>query len=301
MTANLVASVQARLLNHARSSRIDPNLVLTRYATERLLYRMCRADFGERFILKGALLLLVWFGEVLRPTRDADLLGFGNLEGDALRKLFRTLCELDVEPDGLTFDPLSIEVVRIRNEDAYGGQRVTLLAHLGTARIKVQVDIGIGDAVVPEADWIDYPSLLNMPRPRMRAYRPETAIAEKLHAMVELGTRNSRMRDYFDIHALSEREAFRGEVLQQAIEATFSRRRTPVPTTLPVGLTQAFATSEGKASQWRGFQQRLLREDPMTDLPTVVARLADFAGPALIAAGLGQPFSKQWPPGGSWT
>lgn len=96
----------------------------------------------------------------------------------------------------------------IRIGDAYGGQRVELVARLGRARLRVQVDVGIGDSVVPEPEWIEYPSLLDLPRPRLRGYRPETSIAEKIHAMVELDSKNSRMRDFFDLHALASREAF---------------------------------------------------------------------------------------------
>jgi hypothetical protein len=170
----LAQSVQTRLVRHARALGVDPNLVLARYATERFLYRLSRSRYTDRFILKGALLILAWLGETIRPTRDADLLGFGDLSEEALTAIFREIASMQVEEDGLTFDPSSIQVVAIRPEDEYGGQRVTLLGHLGPARLRVQVDVGIGDAVVPEPEWLDYPSLLDLPRPRLRVYRQET-------------------------------------------------------------------------------------------------------------------------------
>ncbi|MEW6047798.1 MAG: nucleotidyl transferase AbiEii/AbiGii toxin family protein [Bacillota bacterium] len=177
-TGGLAQSVHTRLIRHAHPLGVDPNLILIRFATERLLYRLSRSPYAERFVLKGALLLLMWLGETIRPTRDADLLGFGNLSDEALAAIFAEICATNVEPDGMTFDASTIRVAAIRPEDAYGGRRVTLLARLGSARIRVQVDVGIGDAAVPAPEWCDYPSLLDLPRPRLRAYRPETVIAD---------------------------------------------------------------------------------------------------------------------------
>ena len=144
----------------------------------------------------------MWLGETLRPTRDADLLGFGEMSDDALREIFREVCGVEVEPDAMAFLPDTVEVQAIREEDAYGGRRVALQARLGPARLRIQVDIGIGNAVTPSPQWLEYPSLLDLPRPRLRAYPRETVVAEKLHAMVLLGMRNSRMKDYFDVRAL---------------------------------------------------------------------------------------------------
>ena len=146
----LPVSIQTRLVSHAKDIGVDPNLVLTRYATERILYRLSRSAYADRFVLKGALLMLVWLGETIRPTRDADLLGFGDLSEESLTSIFRDLCVADVEPDGLRYLAKSIRVVPIRVEDAYGGLRVTIEARLGNARLLVQVDVGVGDAVVPE-------------------------------------------------------------------------------------------------------------------------------------------------------
>jgi hypothetical protein len=293
--------VQVRLVAHAKKLGIDPNVVLTRYACERLLYRLSRSPHADRFVLKGALLLLVWLGEAIRPTRDADLLGFGHIDAESLRNLFREVSALPVEPDGLQFDLASLRVGPIRVEDAYGGQRVELTAHLGKARLRVQVDVGIGDAIVPEPEWIEYPGLLNLPRPRLRAYRPATAIAEKLHAMVVLGAANSRMRDFFDVHMLASARPFDGAELAAAIKATFARRRTDVPHDLPLALTPEFAAIPGKTSQWSGFTRRLVRGTPPPELEAVIESVAAFAGPVLLAVARGESFSRAWPPGGPWT
>lgn len=253
---SLAQSVQARLVRHAQRIGVDPNLVLTRYGVERFLYRLSRSPHAERFVLKGALLLLAWLGETLRPTRDADLLGFGELSDAALLRTFREICAVAVEPDGVTFLPETVDVQAIRQDDAYGGRRVALQGRLGPARLAVQVDIGIGDAVTPGPQWLDFPSLLDLPRPRLRTYPRETVVAEKLHAMVVLGLRNSRMKDYFDIHALLHEGALDPEMLARAIAATFERRRTRLPDELPSGLTDAFTADAGHRTQWQAFLSR---------------------------------------------
>ena len=249
----LARSVQVRLVRHAKEIGVDPNLVVTRYGVERFLYRLSRSRHAERFVLKGALLILAWLGETLRPTRDADLLGFGELADDELLGIFREVCGVEVEPDAATFDAGSVEVVPIREGDAYGGRRITLRGRIGTARVSVQVDIGIGDAVTPAPEWLEYPSLLGFPCPRLRAYPRETVLAEKLHAMVVLGMRNSRMKDYFDVHALLREGEYDGALLARAIAATFERRRTTLPEGIPAGLSEAFSGDAGHQAQWRAF------------------------------------------------
>ncbi|GIW43789.1 MAG: hypothetical protein KatS3mg077_1071 [Candidatus Binatia bacterium] len=296
----LPMSVQARLVRHARRAGLDPNVVLTRYGLERFLYRLSRSPHADRFVLKGALLMLVWLGETIRPTRDADLLGFGDLSEQTLAAVFAEVCGVSVEPDGLEFLPSSVRVAPIREDDVYGGMRVTLQGRLGTARVHVQVDVGIGDAVYPEPEWLEYPGLLDLPRPRLRAYRPETTIAEKLHAMVVLGEANSRLRDFFDILALARCYRFDGDVLAQAVRATFERRRTPVPSSLPVALTPRFAAIPGKQTQWAAF----LRKNGLWSVPRrlaeAIAQIAAFMEPVMAAARDGRPLDLVWPPGGPW-
>lgn len=251
--SGLARSVQTRLVRHAQTIGVDPNLVLTRYAVERFLYRLSRSPYVERFVLKGALLMLVWLGETLRPTRDADLLGFGELSEETLVSMFAEVCDIDVEHDAVSFLAGTVHVEPIRIEDAYGGQRVMLDARLGKARLRLQVDVGIGDATVPAPTWLDYPSLLDLPRPHLLAYAPETLVAEKLHAIVLLGSRNSRLKDYFDLHALIREGLPDPKKLAASIAATFERRKTVVPNDVPFGLGDEFAGDPIKHAQWKAF------------------------------------------------
>lgn len=278
----LAQSVQVRLVRHAKDIGVDPQLVLTRYAIERFLYRLSRSAYAEQFVLKGALLMLVWLGETLRPTRDADLLGFGDLNDDALGEVFRQVCTIDVEPDGLSFLADTVKVEPIREEDAYGGRRVVVQARLGPARLNVQVDVGLGDAVTPPPQWLEYPSLLDLPRARLRAYPRETVVAEKLHAMVLLGLRNSRVKDYFDVHALLREGALDAELLARAVAATFDRRRTDLPAGTPEGLSDAFASDPANQAMWRGFLAKNRIEGPALDV--VVAAIREGLTPALERA-----------------
>lgn len=269
--AGLAQSVQVRLVRHAKDLGVDPNLVLTRYAVERFLYRLSRSAHSEKFVLKGALLLLAWLGEAVRPTRDADLLGFGELSDEALARIFREVCGVEVEPDAVAFDAASVAVSAIREEDAYGGRRVVAQARLGAARLKVQVDVGIGDAVTPAPQWIEYPGLLDLPRPRLLAYPRETVLAEKLHAMVLFGLRNSRMKDYFDVYALLREGRLEAAGLGSAIAATFERRRTALPDRTPAGLSEAFAGDAAKRVQWKAFLEKNRLQAP--SLEEVVAEI----------------------------
>ncbi len=205
---NVAASVQARLLQLSRNSRMSLQDLLERYCTERLLYRLSRSPHHSRFILKGAMLLIVWGeGSSERVTRDADLLGFGDNSPSVAADTFREIGSIAVD-DGVQFEVESIEAEPIRADQAYVGVRVTLRARVGNARIPVQADIGFGDAFTLEPEEIEFPTLLDMPKPVLRAYTKETALAEKFEAMVSLGERNTRMKDYFDVWLLSQRFRF---------------------------------------------------------------------------------------------
>ena len=278
----LARSVQVRLAAHAKAIGVDPNLVLTRYGVERFLFRLSRSPHAERFVLKGALLLMAWLGETLRPTRDADLLGFGDLSDDELVGILRDVCAVEVEPDAMSFLLDSVQVEPIRVEDAYGGRRATIEARVGKASLRVQVDIGIGDAVTPAPEWMDYPGLLDLPRARLRVYSRGSVVAEKLHAMVLLGVRNSRMKDYFDLRALAREGALEPDRLAEAIAATFARRKTAVPDGVPIGLSEEFASDAASQAQWKAFLTRNQLDGPPFD--TVVREVREFASEPLRRA-----------------
>jgi hypothetical protein len=293
------ASVRNRLLRLAKERGEDFQLVLTRYANERLLYRLTKSPHGSRFVLKGAALFTLWTGKPHRATRDVDLLGFGDPGEEHLRGVFAEVFALDVEDDGVRFDLGSLDVGLIREDQEYGGVRVVIIARVTSAQVGLQVDVGFGDAITPEALVVEFPPLLDFPAPRMRAYPRETVVAEKLEAIVKLGIANSRMKDFYDLVVLPRIFEFEGELLVRAIRATFDRRATPLPAGLPMALTPTFADDATKNTQWTGFVRKSGVRDSGS-LRDAVEAIAAFAEAPLAAAVAGAPFPSRWPAGGPW-
>ena len=261
---NIGASVRQRLLNLAHARGQPMELLLTRYALERLLHRLSLSPHRERFVLKGAMLLVTWFDEPHRATRDVDLLGYGDAAAAALLDTFREIMAVQVD-DGVSFDLKSLQIEAIREEVEYGGSRLRTTAALAGARIPITVDIGFGDAVEPGVEDVDLPVLLDMPSPHLRAYPPETVIAEKFHAMVVLGRANSRMKDYYDVWMLTSAFKLEPERLRRAIVATFARRATDIPASVPDGLSDAFSADASKQRQWDAFAKLLAGHVPQLD------------------------------------
>lgn len=293
------ASVRARLLRLARERGEDFQLVLTRYANERLLYRLASSKHESRFVLKGAVLFTLWTGEPHRATRDVDLLGFGEPSEDHIRSVFADVLAVEVEDDGVRFDASTLDVGPIREEQEYGGVRVVMVAQVTSAQVRLQIDVGFGDAITPEAVTAGFPALLEFPAPKLRAYPQETVVAEKLEAMVKLGQANSRMKDFYDLVVLARSFAFEGELLVRAITATFARRGTPLPSGLPVALTSEFTDDRMKNTQWSAFLRKSAAPSP-GDLREFAATIARFVEEPLAAAAADEPFAKYWPSGGPW-
>ena len=282
MKANLAASIRQRLLNRARQEQVTFDAVLNRFGRERLLYRIGISEYRDQFLLKGAMLFALWYDMPHRPTRDIDLLGFGPGELFVLERVFREITQQPVD-DGLRFSE-TVQSEEIRKEANYAGARVTLVATLEKARIPLQVDVGFGDLVTPVAEQIDYPVLLeDLNSPSLGAYPVYTVVAEKLQAIVSLGMVNSRLKDYFDLQVLLEREELDELVLAEAVRLTFAVRSTPLPQQMPLGLSGEFAEDQDKQGQWRAFLQRNELDD--VPLPQVVAQLREWLMPVLLRAG----------------
>jgi hypothetical protein len=289
---NLAASVRQRLYNAAKANGEDFNLLLVRYANERWLYRLSISSYQDRFYLKGASRLNLWFDKPHRPTRDIDLLGFGSREIADLKTIIVEICNIDFE-DGMEFRTDGVTVEKIREATAYGGLRAKFLAFLGTARISVQVDIGFGDAVTPKAETITVPALLEFPEPKLLGYPKETVVAEKFEAMVKLGIANSRMKDFWDLNLLIGSFEFEGSILQEALIATFESRQTPFPIEPPFALTEEFARDKSKQTQWSSF----LRTTGLIDsaeLKEITDFLAVFFLPLIMAGKDEKKFNGVW-------
>ena len=295
---NLPASIRQRLLNKAHGTNRPYNELLQYYAIERFLYRLSQSPYADKFILKGALMFLAWGASIYRPTRDIDLLGFTTNELDAVWGIIQEVCEQKVEPDGLIFDTQTVQSERIREDADYEGVRVNLSGYLGKAKIPLQIDIGFADVVFPAPIVLEYPTLLRMPAPHLRGYPAESVVAEKLQALVFLGSVNSRMKDFYDLWILAEQFEFDGRKLQGAIIHTFRQRNTALPVETPTGLSDIFSVEN--QPQWQAFLHRTNIETSPESFIDVIQILTPFLVTPLRASALGTTFEGEWKSGGPW-
>ena len=294
------ASVRARLMNRSRETGEDFQFLLQRYAAERFLYRLGESQHRERYVLKGAMLLVLWGETVYRPTRDLDFTGYGSPLTDDVRSTIRDICETPTADDGVVFDSGDIGVESFREHQEYDGFRVLFWARISGARIRMRIDVGFGNAIQPQPTDADYPTLLDAPNPRIRVYPREAVVAEKLHAMVVLGERNSRYKDFYDLHALAQCSSFKGESLGRAVGATFDQRRTVISRDVPVALTPRFYEDAERAEQWRTYLERNELPGAPLDFGIVGEALLSFLREPWDAMARSSGFTRTWPAGGPW-
>ncbi|AGY59527.1 nucleotidyl transferase AbiEii/AbiGii toxin family protein [Gloeobacter kilaueensis] len=298
---NMAASVRMRLLALAKERKEDFNLVLERYGLERVLFRLSNSSHVDRFVLKGGLLVSLWAKDTYRPTRDADMLAYGDASPEVLVGIFQELCKMDLEPDGLVFDSATITTELIKEDQEYGGVRLLIEAKLEQAKLHIQFDIGVGDAVSPAPQVAEYPSLLQgLTSPKLKMYPPETVVAEKFETIVRRGLDNSRMKDYYDLWFLQQIFNFDGENLAKALATTFNRRRRAFDCELPEGLSDQFCRDERKLKQWDAFLKRNPMQLPRTPLAQVVAQITNFIAPVYQACAEEKVFRGRWECSGSW-
>lgn len=294
------AQVHAALMKVAREQQADFNAILVQYAIERLLHRLSLTKEVHNFILKGAMLFRVWEGNLHRPTRDVDFLGYGEPSPESIAEVIRAVITSEGEPDGLRFESESVKAQEIREGEGYGGVSLSLRAFLAHIPVTVRIDVGFGDAVTPDAETRAFPTLIGHTAPRIRVYSHETLVAEKVEALCRFGIANSRMKDYYDLLSVSRRFETDGPLLANAISATFERRKTEIPREVPVGLSSEFSLDQEKQQQWQGFLHRLELSDAPMELPSVVEQVSRFVLPVLVAAGKGEQFPQGWKPHTGW-
>lgn len=297
---NSAASVRQRRLTRARDEGEDFNHVLTRYANERLLYRLGESGFRDQFVLKGAVLFELWTATAHRATRDVDLLGYGEPAVAPVQAVFQDLCTLKVPPDGMRFLAGSVRAAAIRERQAESGIRVRLTADLDGARISLQVDVGFGDVVTPRVVEAEFPTILDFPAARLRTNSPEAVVAEKFEAMVRLGMANTRMKDFYDLWGMASSFEFCGNSLADALAATFGSRGTPLPIDPPIALRPEFSADAAKQAQWTAFAGRS-RLSAVPSLEIVVVVLRRFLWPPVSAVTQSTQFERDCQAGGDWT
>jgi predicted nucleotidyltransferase component of viral defense system len=297
---NIPASIRSQLLHLSKQRGEDFNYLLMRYGSDRLLYRLSQSPYQRQFILKGATLFRVWNGEPHRATKDLDLLSFGANDVSSLMEIFKEICRQKYEQDGISFHEETVRGEKIKEEQEYEGVRINLQAKLDSTKISIQVDIGFGDAVTPLPEEALLPSILDLPAPRLQIYPRETVVAEKFQAVVALGISNSRLKDFYDIWFLCQSFEFQGNLLSQAIRATFERRKTSLPTIEPLALTAEFAEDINKKKQWQAFLNRGQLKSEHKDLMEVTKIIKEFIMPPCLAATKDETFNQRWHPSSCW-
>lgn len=296
MAKNVGASVRQKLSNKSREEKRPFQELLQYYAMERFLYRLSQSPHRDCFTLKGALMLWAMQGPNSRPTRDIDMLGQTSNEPEAILAQVRDIIATDVTDDGLRFDTDTLKAEAITEDADYQGLRVTFTGFLDNARIPMQLDVGFGDPIFPFPSWLEFPALLDFPAARIKCYTPESSIAEKFQAMVNLGELNSRMKDFYDIWLLSRQHEFRLDNLRGAVESTFKKRETDIPGATP--FTDAFVDT--KQPQWQAFRNRLGQDHVPEAFGEVVEAVVEFLGP--VMAGDAAEYPEQiWHPPGPWS
>ena len=296
---NIPASVHARLLNRARERGESYDQVLQYFAIERFLYRLSLTEWDERFVVKGAIMLRAWGTPLGRPTRDIDFLGEIDNAAAAVERAIRDCLAVQYPDDGLAFDA-EIETTEINVADKSPGVRVVVRGQLDGGRFRLQLDVGVDDVVVPDPEWVDYPTLLDLDAPRILVYQPATAVAEKFETMVSKGLANSRLRDYYDVWLLATMHTHDGAELTAALAATFSHRGTAMPSDIPPGLTATFSRDAEARARWSAFLSGKGIEAP-ADLAEVCQVIISFIMPPLAAAAAGEPFKLTWKPAVGWS
>lgn len=295
---NVAASVRQRLLNEARRRGESFDYVASMYARERFLARLAVSAHRDRLILKGATVFAVWL-DVHRPTRDLDFLGSGDFAPEKAIAVVHDILAAEVEDDGMSFDTRTVAAEPIREPDEYRGVRLHFNATLDTARIRLRIDIAVGDVVTPPPRLATLSSILpELAGANVKVYPPETIVSEKLHAMVKLGIANSRMKDFFDLYVLASGRTFEEGLLAKAIARTFQRRKTAIPET-PFALTPELYADRAKQMQWRAFLSKSGLDAPAA-FSEVGGVLRVFLIPVLSTARTGESGQRRWS-AGAWS
>ncbi len=301
MNPAVIRSIRDRLKNIAREESSDFNLVVIRYVLERFIYRLSKSDYADQFVLKGAALFLYWEGSLARPTKDVDFTGVEEMNAEELETIVKELCEKKVKvEDGVVFLVETIESEQIRAGQTYNGFRVNLKAQLGAQKIKVHLDVGFGDVLLPPPEEIDYPVLLDFPAPRLKVCQKETTIAEKTQNMVVMGIGNSRMKDFYDIWFLSKNFEFDLLNLREAIIGTFKRRKTKIPTEVPVALREEFAEDSIIRERWLAFLKNMDIDSEEFSLYDLLDQIRNFILPVINSIIDEEQNNKTWEPEEGW-
>lgn len=297
---NIPASIRARLQNIAGETGRPFSEVLQYFAMERFLYRFSRSEYVDQFVLKGALMFTVWEVPERRTTLDIDFLTRSNLQVKSVENVIRDVCLVQVDPDGLTFNPLHVKGKKIKENADYEGVRVKFIGHLGRSRVTMQVDVAFGDSVYPAPTHINYPVILDLPKPHLKGYPPESVVSEKFEAMVKLGSLNSRMKDFYDLWLMPRQFDFGGTRLIEALKRTFKHRKSTLPGHKPIFAEEIYDDKSDRQALWSAFLRKGEIKHAPEKLSKVAQEIEKFLIGPLGAISKGQGYDQEWKAPGPW-
>ncbi len=297
---NIEASVRALLQNKAKETNRPFAEVLQYYGMERFLYRFSRSKYTDSFVLKGALLFTVWQIPERRTTLDIDFLAHYDNQVASIEAVMRDICNVSVDPDGLVFDSKNIQGRKIKEDADYEGVRLKFLGFLERSRIPMQIDVGFGDIVYPKTKEIDYPVILNFPKPHLKGYPVESVVSEKFEAMVKLGLLNSRMKDFYDIWLMMRQFNFSGSNLTEALKVTFKHRKTDLPKAKPLFAEEIYDEKSDRQTLWKAFLIKGDIKHAPKKLATTAKNIENFLIKPLDAVIKTQEFKGEWKAPGPW-
>lgn len=297
---NIQASVRARLQNKAKETNRPFAEISQYYGMERFLYRLSKSEHANRFILKGALLFTVWQIHQRRTTLDIDFLARSDNKIETIETIVRNICDHSVEPDGVFFESKTVEGSKIKEDAEYEGVRVKFIGLLGSSRISMQIDVGFGDVIYPKANAIDYPVILDFPKPHLKGYSSESVISEKFEAMIKLGPLNSRMKDFYDIWLMIRQFDFSGANITGAISETFKHRKTDLPVGNRLFAREIYDVKSDRQILWETFLRKRGITNAPDKLALTVKEIEDFLIGPVEALNKRCEFNKNWKASGSW-
>ena len=297
---NIKASVKARLQNKAKETNRPFAEVLQYYGMERFLYRFSKSKYANKFVLKGALLFTVWQIPERRITLDIDFLAHFDNKVANIEKVMRDVCNVTVDPDGLIFDAKTVKGQKIKDDADYEGVRVKFVGFLDRSRIPMQIDVGFGDIVYPKTKMIDYPVILDFPKPHLKGYPAESVISEKFEAMIKLGLLNSRMKDFYDIWLMMRQFDFNGADIAEALKKTFKHRKTDLPERKPLFAEEIYDEKSDRQTLWMAFLSKGDIKHASDKLVVTAKEIENFLIEPIDALSKGLKFIKEWKAPGPW-
>ncbi|MFH2145192.1 MAG: nucleotidyl transferase AbiEii/AbiGii toxin family protein [Candidatus Omnitrophota bacterium] len=297
---NIKASVRARLQNKAKEDNRPFSEVLQYYGMERLLYRVSQSKYADNFILKGALMFMVWHVPERRTTLDIDFLAQYDNKIAGIERMIKDICKIKVVSDGLIFDSKNVKGQRIKEDADYEGVRVKFVGLLERSRIPMQIDIAFGDSIYPKPRIIEYPVILDFPKPKLKGYPAESIVSEKFEAMIKLGLLNSRMKDFYDIWLMMHQFDFNGLRLVEALKRTFKQRKTVLPQRKPLFAEEIYDGTSDRQTLWRAFLKKADVKHAPKKLSTTVKAIEKFLFEPLVAVNKSEKFNAKWKAPGPW-